>query len=42
MTPDAGDSAIDFVLGDSSGAARSLGSLVAAGPCVLVFYRGHW
>ncbi|HTK97185.1 MAG TPA: hypothetical protein VL379_04090 [Pseudomonadales bacterium] len=42
MTPDDGDSAIDFVLGDSTGTERSLGSLVANGPCVLVFYRGHW
>lgn len=42
MTPDAGDFATGFVLGDSTGAERSLGSLVANGPCVLVFYRGHW
>ena len=39
MTPDDGDSAIDFVLGDSTGTERSLGSLVANGPCVLVFAR---
>jgi hypothetical protein len=42
MTPDAGDLAIDFTLRDSTGGERSLGSLVANGPCVLVFYRGHW
>jgi peroxiredoxin len=42
MTPDAGDLAMDFTLPDSTGVERSLGSLVANGPCVLVFYRGHW
>ena len=42
MTPDTGDLATDFVLSDSTGVERSLGSLVANGPCVLVFYRGHW
>ena len=42
MTPDTGDLATDFVLRDSTGVERSLGSLVANGPCVLVFYRGHW
>jgi len=42
MTPDTGDLAIDFALTDSTGVERSLGALVANGPCVLVFYRGHW
>ena len=42
MTPDTGDIAVDFRLFDSTGVERSLGSLVAGGPCVLVFYRGHW
>jgi hypothetical protein len=42
MTPDTGDLAIDFALPDSTGLVRSLGSIVANGPCVLVFYRGHW
>ena len=41
-TPNVGDEAPDFSIVDSTGAARSLGSLVAGGPCVLIFYRGHW
>jgi len=42
MTPDVGQLAPDFSLVDSTGAPRSLASLVAARPLVLVFYRGHW
>jgi peroxiredoxin len=32
----------DFTLPDAGGADVSLGSLVADGPAVLVFYRGQW
>jgi len=42
MTPEVGGEAPDFRLLDSTGAARSLASLVANGPRVLLFYRGHW
>jgi len=42
MTPDVGAEAPDFKLFDSTGVPHSLASLVARGPCVLVFYRGHW
>jgi peroxiredoxin len=42
MTPDTGQLAADFSLPDSTGVERSLASLVAGGPCVVVFYRGHW
>ncbi len=42
MIPNVGDEAPDFSVFDSSGGQRSLGSLVANGPCVLIFYRGHW
>ena len=42
MIPDVSDRAPDFTLPDSTGAPRSLGSLVAAGPLVLLFFRGHW
>jgi peroxiredoxin len=42
MTPDVGSKAPDFELFDSTGLEHSLGSLVASGPRVLLFYRGHW
>ena len=42
MIPGVGDQAPDFRLSDSTGVERTLGSLVASGPCVLIFYRGHW
>jgi peroxiredoxin len=42
MIPDVGEYAPDFVLPDSTGAPRSLRSLVAEGPLVLLFFRGHW
>jgi peroxiredoxin len=42
LVPDVGDCAPDFTLPDSTGAPCSLGSLVAAGPLVLLFFRGHW
>jgi hypothetical protein len=42
VIPNVGDEAPDFSVADSSGGERSLGSLVANGPCVLIFYRGHW
>ena len=42
MAPDVGELAPDFTLLDSGGSPRSLGSLVAGGPLVLLFFRGHW
>jgi peroxiredoxin len=42
MVPDLGVLAPDFTLLDAEGTARSLGELVAEGPLVLIFYRGHW
>jgi peroxiredoxin len=41
-TPTIGQVAPDFTLADSSGGTRRLSELVAAGPLVLIFYRGHW
>jgi len=35
-------SAPEFVLRDHRGVSVSLGGLLAHGPAVLVFYRGHW
>jgi hypothetical protein len=32
----------DFALVDHQGARHALAELVARGPAVLVFYRGHW
>ncbi|GEM_PF-1266167 len=32
----------EFTLPDSAGTAVSLDELLATGPAVLVFYRGHW
>ncbi|MEU5259895.1 peroxiredoxin-like family protein [Amycolatopsis sp. NPDC021455] len=37
-----GTTADDFTLPDADGTAVSLGDLTAAGPAVLVFYRGQW
>jgi thioredoxin-dependent peroxiredoxin len=37
-----GQIAPDFELPDSTGALRRLSQLVASGPLVLLFYRGHW
>lgn len=34
--------AADFSLQDQNGATVTLGGLLAHGPAVLVFYRGHW
>jgi peroxiredoxin len=42
VTPDVGFRAPDFELVDSTGAPRSLGSLVANRSLILVFFRGHW
>ena len=42
MPPQAGETAPDFELPDSTGAVQRLSDLSAAGPLVLVFYRGHW
>ena len=42
MIPDVGDRAPDFTLPDSTGVPRSLAALVAGGPLVLLFFRGHW
>jgi peroxiredoxin len=41
-TPQIGSVAPDFELPDSTGTLRRLSDLVAAGPLVLLFYRGHW
>lgn len=40
--PETEQIAPEFQLPDSSGALRSLADLAAAGPLVLLFYRGHW
>lgn len=40
--PQAGETAPDFELRDSTGALRRLTELCAANPLVLLFYRGHW
>jgi peroxiredoxin len=40
--PLAGQVAPDFDLPDSAGVKRCLSELTAAGPLVLLFYRGHW
>jgi len=37
-----GDTAPEFELPDSSGVPRRLCDMVANGPRVFVFYRGHW
>jgi peroxiredoxin len=42
VTPNVRDEAPDFQVIDSTGSERSLGALVAGGPRVLIFYRGHW
>jgi peroxiredoxin len=42
MIPDVGQRVPDFKLPDLDRCARSLGSLLAAGPLVLLFFRGHW
>lgn len=42
LTPDAGQTAPDFTLPDSTGAPRRLSELPAGGPLVLIFYRGCW
>ena len=41
-TPEIGQCAPDFVLPDSTGTERRLSELVAPGPLVLIFFRGHW
>ena len=38
----AGQTAPDFTLPDATGQPVSLSTLLAAGPVVLVFYRGNW
>jgi thioredoxin-dependent peroxiredoxin len=40
--PATGEAAPDFELPESTGASRRLSELVAEGPVVLLFYRGHW
>ncbi|WP_261560710.1 peroxiredoxin-like family protein [Frankia tisae] len=40
--PAVGTAAPDFALPDIHGASRALTELLAAGPVVLVFYRGAW
>jgi peroxiredoxin len=37
-----GQPAPDFQVLDSTGESRNLARLVASGPRVFVFYRGHW
>jgi peroxiredoxin len=37
-----GDRAPEFEVLDSTGGRWTLADLVATGPRVLVFYRGHW
>lgn len=41
-TVEVGEIAPDFYLPDSSGTSRRLSDLVANGPTVVIFYRGHW
>jgi len=38
----AGETAPDFELPDSTGAVQRLADLCATNPFVLIFYRGHW
>ncbi|MGH9715463.1 MAG: hypothetical protein ACRD4R_01850 [Candidatus Acidiferrales bacterium] len=38
----AGETAPDFELPDSSATPQKLTDLCASNPLVLVFYRGHW
>lgn len=40
--PQAGETAPDFELSDSTGALRRLSELCGAKPLLLLFYRGHW
>lgn len=40
--PQAGQTAPDFELPDSTGAVYRLSENVARHPQILVFYRGHW
>jgi peroxiredoxin len=40
--PQAGETAPDFELWDSTGALRRLSEFCASTPLVLLFYRGHW
>ena len=42
MIPDVGALALEFTLVDSTGAPRSLTSLVADRSLILIFFRGHW
>jgi peroxiredoxin Q/BCP len=37
-----GEIAPEFELPDSTAVLRRLSELVAAGPRILIFYRGHW
>lgn len=38
----AGETAPNFELADSTGVQRWLSDLCASSPMVLLFYRGHW
>ncbi len=40
--PAAGSVAPDFALPDADGNSVTLEALVAEGPAVVAFYRGHW
>ncbi len=41
-SPKPDEVAPEFELSDSTGTLRRLSTMVAGGPLVLVFYRGHW
>jgi len=41
-TPEIGDYAPDFELVDSTGIRQRLSEMIARGPLILIFYRGHW
>jgi peroxiredoxin len=42
QNPQVGALAEDFILTDSTGAPRTLSSLLADGSLLLIFYRGYW
>jgi peroxiredoxin len=42
QNPEPGVLAEDFTLLDSTGFPRTLSSLIADGPLLIIFYRGYW
>jgi peroxiredoxin len=42
QNPLVGELAEDFTLSDSTGAPRTLSSLLTDGSLLLIFYRGYW